>query len=171
MMTTAATTPCRADAKAWRTKSDRNRAARTVARGGPTDCPPTPCGTKNSGSKPCVGGVAEEEAYVGRVVGTDGECSPTPPVQASIRTGSLCGPKCAKGAPLRGMSCEDCRIFFASPPSSPIHVRQGESGGNPCAWAPNWRLGGAPHPATKILPGIPPYFSLAKNIWSCSLSL
>ena len=55
VLTPAATTPCRADEKAWRSEPDIPRAARPVDRGILACCPPPINGTHTPGRKHCVG--------------------------------------------------------------------------------------------------------------------
>ena len=65
------------------------------------------------------------------------------------------------GPPLGGMTCNGCGPKFArGPPSDPIYVGREESVGSPSERSPDWRPGDAPHLATKISPGVPPYFPL-----------
>ena len=84
----------------------------------------------------------------------------TPP-PSGMGTGSPFCTICAKGAPLGGMARNGCDPKFSGgTPYGPIHVGREDSGGSPSVRAPDWRLGGAQHLATKIFPGVPPYFPL-----------
>ena len=87
-------------------------------------------------------------------------CLP-PSVQASMGTGSPCCPKFTKGAPIGGVNFKGCSpIFPGITPSAPIHVVQEDSVASPSARVPDWSQGGAPHLATNLFPGVPPYFPL-----------